>query len=307
MDLDSVLDDQNRAIPWVSAKVFVAARRQRRIRTVIAIIRVVILYITMGLIGITFVFPFAWMLSTSLKVPEQVWVQPPIWIPKPIVFSNYIDAFTKVPTLRYLRNTLVITLLPMLGTLLSSSCVAFAFARLQWRARDPFFAILLSTMMLPGQVTMIPVFVMFHKLGWVNTFRPLVIPAFFGSAFYIFLLRQFFMGIPREMDEAAIMDGASPPVIWWRITLPLSGPALAAVAIFTFIGNWNDFLGPLIYLQRANKWPLALGLIAFRQRHNTDWELLMAYSLVIMLPCLLVFFFFQRYFIQGITFSGLKG
>lgn len=290
-----------------SGAVVAAARRQRRVRRGVAVARAVLLYLAMGLFGLTFIFPFLWMLSTSFKVPEQVWVQPPVWIPRPVVLDNYINAFTQVPTVRYLQNTLVLTLVPMLATLFSSSSVAFAFARLNWKGRGAWFAILLSTMMLPGQVTMIPVFVMFHKLGWVNTFKPLIIPSFFGSAFYIFLLRQFFMGIPREMDEAAIMDGATPPVIWWTITLPLSGPALAAVAIFTFIGHWNDFMGPLIYLQRANKWPLSLGLIAFRQSHTTKWELLMAYSLVVMLPCLLVFFFFQRYFIQGITFSGIKG
>jgi multiple sugar transport system permease protein len=169
------------------------------------------------------------------------------------------------------------------------------------------FAILLSTMMLPGQVTMIPLFLLFHRIGWVNTFKPLIVPSLFGSAYYIFLLRQFYMSLPREMDEAAVMDGANPPLIWWRIILPLSGPATAAVAIFAFIAYWNDFLGPLIYLSRASNWPLALGIIAFRLKYVTNWEQLMAYSLMVMLPCLMVFFFFQRYFIQGIALSGLKG
>jgi len=276
-------------------------------RNTMAAARVVMLYALMALFGLTFLFPFLWMLSTSFKQPTQVFAQPPVWIPKPVNLQNYVDAVQEVPTLRYLRNTLIITLIPTGATVIASASVAFAFSRLEWPGRGACFGLLLSTMMLPSQVTMIPVFVLFHKLGWVNTFKPLVVPSFFGSAFYVFLLRQFFMGIPREMDEAAIMDGANPPLIWWRIVMPLSGPALAAVAIFSFIGRWNEFLGPLIYLQRANKWPLALGLIAFRQQYLTKWELIMAYSTLVMLPCLLVFFFSQRYFIQGITLSGLKG
>ncbi|MGI6207766.1 MAG: carbohydrate ABC transporter permease [Anaerolineae bacterium] len=275
--------------------------------TTFALIRAIVLYVLMALFGVTFLFPFLWMLSTSLKLPEQVFAQPPVWIPNPIVLENYVEVVTEVPMGRYLRNTLIITLIPTMATVVSSSSVAYAFARLEWKGRTQFFAILMATMMLPWQVTMIPVFVMFHKIGWVNTFYPLVLPPFFGSAFYIFLLRQFFMSIPKEMDEAAIMDGASPPLIWWKIILPLSGPALAAVAIFSFIGHWNDFLAPLIYLQRASMWPLSLGLIGFRLQYLTEWELVMAYSTLVMLPCLAVFFFFQRYFIQGITLSGLKG
>lgn len=275
--------------------------------TTVALVRAIILYVLMAVFGVTFLFPFLWMLSTSLKVPTQVFAQPPVWIPDPIVFQNYIDVTTEVPMMRYLKNTLIITLIPTAATVISSSSVAYAFARLEWKGRKQFFGILMATMMLPWQVTMIPIFVMFHKIGWVNTFYPLVMPPFFGSAFYIFLLRQFFMSIPKEMDEAAIMDGANPPLIWWKIVLPLAGPALAAVAIFSFIGHWNDFLAPLIYLQRASMWPLSLGLIGFRLQYLTEWELVMAYSTLVMLPCLAVFFFFQRYFIQGITLSGLKG
>ena len=293
-----------------SAGLHVETRRRPLTHTrkrILQVARITALYIVLAAAGATFVFPFLWMLSTSLKLPEQVWVQPPVWIPRPIVVSNYVLAFTAVPTLTFLKNTLIITLLPMLGTLLASSIVAFAFARLSWRGRNHVFAVMLSTMMLPGQVTMIPLFVLFHRLGWVDTFAPLVIPPFFGSAFYIFLLRQFLLGIPKEMDEAAVMDGATPPVIWWKIAVPLCGPALAAVAIFSFIAHWNEFLGPLIYLKRADRWPLALGLLEFRQEYRLAWEQLMAYSVMVMLPCLIVFFSAQRYFIQGITLSGLKG
>ncbi|MHB0875505.1 MAG: carbohydrate ABC transporter permease [Anaerolineae bacterium] len=285
------------------------ARSQRRAPSsrTFAIVRAVVLYVLMAIFAMTFLFPFLWMLSTSLKIPPQVFAQPAIWIPHPINWRNYVGALTDVPTFRYLQNTLVITLIPASATVLTSSSVAFAFSRLEWKGRNLMFGLLLSTMMLPYQVTMIPVFILFHKVGWVNTFYPLIVPSFFGSAFYIFMLRQFFMSIPREMDEAAVIVGAAPPLIWWRIILPLSGPALAAVAIFAFIAHWNDFIGPLIYLQRAAKWPLSLGLIAFRQRDLTKWEYIMAYSLVVMMPCLIVFFFSQRYFIQGITLSGLKG
>ena len=284
------------------------SRRRRGIRgSAIALVRTVVLYFLMAAIGLTFLFPFLWMLSTALKDPTQVFAQPPVWVPNPVKLDNFYKAVTQVPTLRYLRNTLIITLVPMVAIVLTSSCVAFSFARLEWRGRGLLFAILLSTMMLPGQVTMIPLFLLFHRIGWVNTFKPLIVPSLFGSAYYIFLLRQFYMSLPREMDEAAVMDGANPPLIWWRIILPLSGPATAAVAIFAFIAYWNDFLGPLIYLSRASNWPLALGIIAFRLKYVTNWEQLMAYSLMVMLPCLMVFFFFQRYFIQGIALSGLKG
>jgi multiple sugar transport system permease protein len=284
------------------------SKRRRGVRTgLVGTITTLVLYGIMAVFGITFLFPFLWMLSTSLKVPEQIFAQPPVWIPDPVVVENYKNAVTTVPFMRYLTNTLIITLVPTAAATASSAMVAYSFARLEWKGRSAFFAILLATMMLPGQVTMIPIFVIFHKIGWVNSFKPLVVPSFFGSAFYIFLLRQFFMSIPKEMDEAAIMDGASPPIIWWRVILPLAGPALAAVAIFSFIGHWNDFLAPLIYLQRAAKWPLSLGLIGFRQQYVAKWELIMAYSTLVMLPCLAVFFFFQRYFIQGITLTGIKG
>ncbi|NPV06908.1 MAG: carbohydrate ABC transporter permease [Anaerolineae bacterium] len=277
------------------------------IRRTLVVGRALILYALMVAVGVTFLFPFLWMLSTSLKTDAQVFTNPPIWIPNPVEFGNYVDALVMVPTARYFVNTLIITVVPMCAVVISSAIVAFAFARLEWPGRNVLFAVLLSTMMLPGQVTMIPLFVLFHRMGWTNTFKPLVVPSFFASAFYVFLLRQFFMGIPKEFDEAATMDGATPPLIWWRIIMPLAGPALAAVAVFSFVGNWNSFMEPLIYLRTAKKWPLALGLVAFRDEYYTQWQHLMAYSVIVMLPCLIVFFFSQRYFIQGITLSGLKG
>ncbi|MHB0876303.1 MAG: carbohydrate ABC transporter permease [Anaerolineae bacterium] len=285
-----------------------AARRRRGLaRIARSVLRAGLIYLLMTVGAITFVFPFAWMLSTSLKTPPQVWLQPPVWIPNPIRLGNYLDAFKTVPTLLYLKNTLTVTVLALLGSVVSSALVAYSFSRLRWRGRNVLFFVLLSTMMLPSQVTMIPIFIMFHRLQWVNTLKPLIVPSFFGSAFYIFLLRQFFLTIPLEIDEAAIVDGANPLTIWWRIIVPLCQPALGAVAIFSFMGHWNDFMGPLIYLNRGDKWTLALGLIGFQSKYYTDWELLMAYSTMVMFPCLLVFFFFQRYFIQGIVLTGLKG
>lgn len=278
-----------------------------RWQVLIRLIWRVLLFAFLVVGSVSFIMPFLWMVSTSLKTPPQVWVQPPVWIPDPITFANYAKAWTVVPTLTYLKNTVTITGLSMVGNVLSAALVAYSFARLRWRLREPLFAVLIATMMLPGQVTMIPVFLLFNKLGWVNTLRPLIVPAFFGPAFFIFLLRQFFLTIPVELDEAAIMDGASPVTIWWKIMLPLAQPALGAVGIFSFMDHWNDFLGPLIYLNSTDNWTLALGVIAFRLQYTTNWEQLMAYSTMIMLPCLLVYLFFQRYFIQGIVFSGLKG
>ena len=281
--------------------------RGSRLKAVRLLLRAFVLYVVTAAGSITFLFPFAWTVSTSLKAPEQVWLQPPVWVPSPIVLGNYVRAFTSVPTLTFLKNTLTIVTLATIGTLLSSSMVAYSFSRLRWRGRDKLFLLLLSTMMLPSQVTMIPVFLIFYKIHWVNTLKPLFVPAFFGAAFDIFLLRQFFLTIPLEIDEAAIMDGANPLTVWGRIILPLARPALAAVAIFSFVGNWNDFLGPLIYLNNVEKWTLPLGLLSFHTKAETRWSELMAYTVIIMLPCLLIFFFFQRYFIQGIVLTGLKG
>ncbi|MHB0877954.1 MAG: carbohydrate ABC transporter permease [Anaerolineae bacterium] len=272
-----------------------------------AVLRVEMLY-ALAIVGsITFLFPFAWTVSTSLKIAEQVWHQPPIWIPNPIEVGNYVRAFTTVPTLAYLKNTLTVVLVATVGLVVSSSLVAYSFSRLQWRGRDKLFLLVLSTMMLPSQVTMIPMFLIFHQIHWTNTLKPLIVPAYFGGAFEIFLLRQFFLTIPVEFDEAAVMDGATPLTIWARVILPLAKPALAAVAIFAVVFYWNDFLGPLIYLNDVEKWTLPLGLLSFQTRMQTRWAELMAYTVMVMMPCLIVFFLFQRYFIQGIVLTGLKG
>lgn len=258
-------------------------------------------------LGILFALPFFWMLSASLKVEADIWIYPPKWIPDSPLWSNYPTALglMKFPLLLY--NTVLITALSMAGTLLSCTWIVYGFARFRFPGRDFFFVLLLATMMLPAQVTMIPLFILFRELNWLNTFLPLIVPAFFGNAFFIFLLRQFFMTIPTELDDAAKIDGCSYIGIWWRIMLPLVKPALATVAIFAFIGNWNDFLYPLIYLNDESKFTLTLGLATFRGVYTTQWALLMAASVVVLLPCLIVFFLAQRQFVEGITFAGLQG
>lgn len=267
-----------------------------------------LLYAVLIAVGLVFTVPFLWMLSTSLKGNEQIFTVPPNWIPTSFHPENFTAIFRRMPFMRYLGNSVMVTGLTMLGVVASSSLVAYAFACLRWPGRNVLFALLLGTMMLPMQVTMIPIFVLFKDMGWLNTYKPLVVPAFFGGgAFNIFLLRQFYLGIPREISDAARIDGCSEFRIYWNIMLPLARPALATVAIMTFMFSWNDFLGPLIYLSDKDKGTLALGLSMFVGQYQTEWGLLMAASLLTMLPMILVFFFFQKYIIQGFTMSGVKG
>ena len=252
--------------------------------------------------------PFMWMISTSLKEHWQVFVFPPQWIPDPVRFQNYYDAWTSQPFNLYLRNTLITTLVPIVGVVSSASLVAYAFSRLRWRARDVLFMVCLATMMLPGQVTMIPLFVIFKRLGWINTFLPLIVPPFFGGgAFYVFLLRQFFMTIDNGLEEAAEIDGAGPLRVWASIILPLSKPALTVVAIFDFMGHWRDFMGPMIYLHDEKLWTLMVGMSRFTMptigRPTLQFQ--MAAAFIVMLVPLLLFFFLQRYFIGGVVFTGM--
>jgi ABC-type glycerol-3-phosphate transport system permease component len=251
--------------------------------------------------------PLAWMLSTSLKGLGTVFSLPPQWIPDPPHWENYIEVFQRVPFGRFFYNTALITLLNVTGKVLSCSLVAFAFARLRWRGRDVLFLIMLATLMLPQQVTLIPQFILYRELKWIDTYFPLILPNWFGGPFLTFLLRQFFLTIPLELDDAARIDGASILGIYTRIILPLSRPALAAVAIFMFNSSWNAFLGPLIYLHTREKYTIAMGLRSFQDQNYTEWHLLMAASLMAMVPVLTIFFFAQKYFIQGIVFTGVKG
>jgi len=250
--------------------------------------------------------PLAWMLSSSLKDSALIFAYPPQWIPKPIIWRNFLTVWEIIPFATYLKNTLIITGFSMFGATLSASFVAYGFARLRFPGRDILFLILLGTLMIPFHVTLIPSFVLFKFLGWLDTFKPLIVPPFFGgSAFHIFLIRQFYMQLPLELDDAARIDGCGSFGIYWRIILPQARPVLGVVAIFLFMGNWNAFLLPLIYLYSESKFPLALGLNLFRGFYGTEWNLLMAGSLMMSIPPILLYFIAQRYFIQGIVFTGL--
>ena len=255
-----------------------------------------------------FSIPFLWTVSTALKTNQQVFAVPPQWIPDPPQWSNFQRAWTELPFPVFVRNTVLITALSVIGQVTSASLVAYGFARFRFRGRTFLFYLMLSTMMLPAQVTMIPVFLLWRELRLIDTFVPLTAPAYFGGgAFTIFLLRQFFLTIPRELDEAAMIDGASPFGIWWRVLLPLSRPALVTVVLFSFLAHWDDFMGPLIYLNSMENYTVSIGLRMFQDMFGTQLELLMAASLIHIVPTILLFFIGQRYFIKGIAMTGLKG
>jgi ABC-type glycerol-3-phosphate transport system permease component len=262
-------------------------------------------------IGLSLVFamPLIWALSTSLKTEPQVYIVPPKWIPDPIQWSNYPNALTRVPFLYYMLNTVKIAIPSVFGTVLSCTIAAYGFARIRWRYRDLFFFICISTMMIPYQVTMIPLFITFKNLGWINTYLPLVVPTFFGNPYYIFLLRQFLLTIPQELSDAARVDGCSDWTILSQIIVPLSIPALAVVGLLHFLFTWNDYLGPLLYIGREDLYTVALGLSRYEAGgfSQANWSFLMAASVASILPALILFFFTQRTFIEGITLSGIKG
>lgn len=262
---------------------------------------------TGGLIVV--MFPILWMLSTSLKGPMEVFKVPPDWIPASPQWQNYTDAlFNYNPFPLYAWNTLYFTVNVVIAEVLSNSFIAFGFARLRAPGRNALFMLVLATLMIPGEVTLIPQYILFSKVGWLNSFLPLIVPAWFGSAYLIFLLRQFYMGIPKEYDEAALIEGANWLTIWARIMLPLSKPALGVMAIMSFLYHWNLYQGPLIYLNDNSKFTLSLGLQMFRTPFGgTPWHLYMAASLAVLVPCIVLFFVAQRYFIQGIVVSGVKG
>lgn len=267
----------------------------------------VAVYVLIILGSIAFILPFIWTVSTAFKPDEQIFLFPPKWIPEPPTMIHFKEVFEFIPFGLLYKNTVILTLLNIAGTLFSCPLAAYAFAKLRWPGRDVLFFITLASMMLPPQVTMIPQFLIFKRLGWLNTMLPLWFPSFFGNAFYIFLLRQFFMTLPKELDEAARIDGCSFFGIFWRINLPLIIPAITAVTIFTFMGTWNNFLGPLIYVRSYDAMPLSLGLRMFQEAYSAEWGAMMAASLMMILPVIIVFFFLQKYFVQGISLTGLKG
>ncbi|MBC8161190.1 MAG: carbohydrate ABC transporter permease [Roseiflexaceae bacterium] len=256
-----------------------------------------------------FVLPFFWLISTSLKRPDQIYLLPPLWVPLEPQWNNYVEALQLVPLHLYAINTFTIVGIVLVGTLLSCSFSAYGFARLRAPGRDFIFMLLLATLMLPSAVTLVPTYLLFNALGWVNTLLPLVVPAFFGSAFFIFLLRQFYITIPRELEEAATIDGANPFQIWWSIMLPLSLPALATVAVFAFVATYNDFFTPLIYLTDDSKRTIAVALSYFQgsPRVGPQMHLLMAAVALSIIPPLALFLAAQRYFVRGIATTGIKG
>jgi multiple sugar transport system permease protein len=266
-------------------------------------------YALLALCSLSFLLPFLWMVSTSLKDTPQTFHVPPIWVPWPMRPQNYPEALTRQPFGLFLVNTLQYAVPSSIGALLSCSIVAYGFSRVRWPGRNVLFFVCLCTLMIPFQVRMIPLYLIFKNLGWLNTYNPLVIPAFFGDAYYIFLLRQFFMTIPQELSEAARIDGANELQILGRVILPLARPAIAVVALFQFMWAWNDYLGPLIYLRDPDKFPIALGLQRFVGQFVEElaWPYLMAASTVTILPIIVLFFVTQRTFIEGITVSGIKG
>ncbi|MHB0878746.1 MAG: carbohydrate ABC transporter permease [Anaerolineae bacterium] len=259
------------------------------------------------IVGAAFFVPFFWMVSTALKMPEFTFLSPPQWIPWPVNWKNFPEALNYIPFWTYTLNTIKIAVPAIVGTLLSCTLVAYGFARVRAPGRDIFFAVCLATMMVPWAVTMVPVFIMYKQLGWYGTYLPLIVPHFFGSAYYIFLFRQFFMTIPMELSDAAVVDGCSQLGILRRVILPLAKPIIVTVALFTFNGVWSDYLGPLIFITRKEQYTLALGLTYFLDFQRPLWNLAMAATTVAVLPVLIVFMLAQRSFIEGITLTGIKG
>jgi multiple sugar transport system permease protein len=265
-------------------------------------------HIVLSAFGLILLAPLLWLISTSLKDPSDIFTLPPRWIPDPIRWQNYPEALAAQPFDRFFLNTLYVTILATLGTVLTASMAAFGFARLRFPLRSFWFGVVISTLMLPSIVTLIPTFILFRWLRWIDTFYPLIVPYWFGGgAFNIFLMRQFFLTIPLELDEAARMDGASNYRIYAQIILPLAKPALATVVIFSIINHWNEFVLPLIYLHSTEKWTMAIGLQGFKGLYATQWNWLMAASTLMVLPLIILFFSAQRYYLEGIQMSGIAG
>jgi ABC-type glycerol-3-phosphate transport system permease component len=299
----------NVTVPKLPARPTVRVTDARRSAASAA--RAIALYAVLIGLSLFILAPLGWMLTAALKPRDvPIFTFPPEWFPTRYWnWSSFSDALlsSRQPFLRYVLNTFTLVGLNEIGNLLSVALVAYPFARLRFRGRDALFKLLIATMLIPAPVLLIPQFLLFHRIGWVGTYLPLWVPSFTADAFFVFLVRQYMRSIPRDLDEAARIDGASYFTIWWRIILPLSAPALTVVAVFTFLGVWNDFLGPLIYLNNQNQYTVALGLATFHRRVGTQWNELMAANLVAILPPLLVYFLAQKQLIGGISSVGLKG
>ena len=265
------------------------------------------IYLIVACGGFLMLVPFLWMLSTSLKTTVQSMAFPPEWWPQPFVWENYIHIYQYMPFFTFLFNSTKIVFFVLIGQLATCSMAGYAFAKLRFPGRKVLFLILLSTMMIPTQVTLIPVFIIMKYLGWINTHYALIVPAFFGSVFGTFLLRQFFLGVPNDLEDAARIDGCSPFGIYWRIMLPLAKPSLATLAIFTFMSTWNDFMRPLIYLSDMDKMTLPVGLALLANHQDIRIPLIMAGAMLSLLPILILYIFGQKYFVRGIAMTGMKG
>jgi len=286
---------------WVQRKTPLGIRVTR-------VLTEILKYAVLLLFSIFFLLPWVWMLSTSLKSPQELNVWPPIWIPDPPQWANFLYAFQEAQFGTFVINTLRIAIPCVVGSVLSNALIAYGFSRIHWPGRDVVFGLVLATMILPGFVTFIPLYIIYRKLNWINTFYPLVIPVWLGSPFYIFLLRQFFMGLPEALSDAARVDGASELRTFTQIILPLARPALAVVALFQFIGSWNDYFGPIIYLSDKEKYTVTIGIANMRVAYGfSNFAWIMAATTMSTVPIILLFFFAQRTFIEGIAMTGLKG
>jgi len=290
--------------------------RHARKVTMATILVEIVKYVILLVLAVSFIMPFFWMVTSAIKNDDQIYTIPPVWFPSPVFWNNFLDAWHSghLDFTLYTYNTVVKYAIPaMFGTVISSALVAYSFSRIRWFGRDTLFSLVVATLMIPGWVTLVPLFIIFKNLGWLNSFLPLVVPRFFGNAFFIFMLRQFFMTIPGELSDAAKIDGANELQTMFRIILPLSKPALTVVALFSFMDAWNDYLGPLIYNNRDTEWVLALGVEKLRSavyevgNQQLAYPYLMAVSTLVTLPIFLAFFFAQRTFIEGISVTGLKG
>lgn len=292
----------------IESQSYLDAGPSRGWKTTRSVIRKTLIYVVLAGLSLLLLAPLFWMVSTALKDRKQIFTFPPEWLPNPVLWNNFSDSLSAYPFGRFATNTLIIAGFNIVGVLLTASMAAYAFARLNFPGRDLIFMILLSTLMLPFAVLMIPRYIEFRELGWLDSWLPLIVPNWFGgSVFFIFLLRQFFRTIPRDLSDAAKLDGASEFRIFWQIVLPLSKPALAVVAVFVFLDTWNDFLAPLIYITSTSKYTVSLGLSLFMGNYTTNWAYLMGASTLMTIPTILVFILAQRYFVQGVVLTGVKG
>jgi multiple sugar transport system permease protein len=263
--------------------------------------------IILALMCLVYFAPFYWMVATSLKTNQELSAFPPTFFPQIIDLKNYIDAVNYIPFLRFFINSLILTAGATIGAIMSNSLVAYGFSRISWKGREPLFYVAIATVFIPFPVTLVALFDIFAKLHWINTYLPLIVPTFFGQAFYMFLLRQYLMGVPMELTDAGRIDGANEFAIFQKVILPIMKPAIAVVAIFAALNAWNDFLTPLIYLQSEDRYPLSIGLQFYRAEHTVQFSLLMAASTLVVLPVVVLFLFFQRFFIEGVTAGAIKG